>query len=98
MKEALKLIFVQRLRDLGFSGLLPHFRRRREAGIDLLTLQFDRNGGGFVVEISRCSPDGVMTHWGKHIPPTKVTAHDLPPDRRHRLGSPRPGSDGYCSV
>ena len=94
IKDALKSVFVPKLRELGFAGTLPHFRRRGTSRIDLLTVQFDRYGGGFVVEISRCPLDGVTTHWGKHIPPNKVTAHDLHPDLRQRLGSPRPGVDG----
>lgn len=94
MKDALKSVLVPRLRGLGFGGTLPHFRRRKTSGVDLLTVQFDRHGGGFVVEISRCSLDGVTTRWGKHIPPNKVTVHDLDPQLRHRLGSPRPGVDG----
>ena len=73
---------------------MPHFRRIQDDRVDLLTVQFDRHGGGFVVEISRCGSDGVTTHWGLHIPATKVTAHDLHPDKRHRLGSPGPNIEG----
>jgi hypothetical protein len=94
MNEALKTGFVPILRQLGFKGSLPHFRRRRDEGVDLLTIQFDRHGGGFAVEISRCGVEGVTTHWGEHIPAAKVTAHDLHPDQRHRLGSPAPNVDG----
>ena len=94
MNAALKETLVPILRERGFKGSLPHFRRILPARTDLLTVQFDRHGGGFIVEISRCSPSGVTTSWGKHIPAAKVTAHDLPPDKRHRLGSPRPGTDG----
>lgn len=54
-------------------------------GIDLLTFQFDRNGGGFVIEIARAAVGGITTHWGKEIPASKVTAWDLHPDDRHRI-------------
>ena len=94
MNAALKEKFVPVLRAREFKGSLPHFRRILSDRVDLLTVQFDRHGGGFVVEISRCEPSGVTTAWGKHIPAVKATAHDLHPDRRHRLGSPRPGTDG----
>jgi len=91
MKAALKSTVVPRLRKLGFSGSFPHLRRRRPDRIDLLTFQFDRHGGGFVIEISRCPPDGLTTAWGKQIAPGKVTAWDLPPKERGRI-KPREGS------
>jgi Domain of unknown function (DUF4304) len=94
MNAALRDRFVPLLRERGFKGSLPHFRRIDEDRIDLLTLQFDKYGGGFVIEISRCPLDGVTTAWGKNIPAARVTAHDLHHDERHRLGSPAPGQDG----
>jgi hypothetical protein len=94
MDAALREKVVPVLRARGFKGSLPHFRRILPERVDLLTVQFDRHGGGFVVEVSRCSPTGITTSWGKHIPATQATAHDLPPDKRHRLGSPNPGRDG----
>ena len=94
MNQALKTVFVPVLRELGFKGSLPRFRRHRNDRVDLLTIQFDRYGGGFVVEISRCGTEGMTTYWGKHIPATKATAHDLHPDERHRLRSPAPNVDG----
>jgi len=94
MNTSLKERLVPALRERGFKGSLPHFRRIQAGRIDLLTVQFDRHGGGFVVEISKCGPNGATTSWGKEIPPAKVTAHDLHPDKRHRLGSPTPNVDG----
>jgi hypothetical protein len=94
MDAALRETFVPVLRARGFKGSLPHFRRLLPDRVDLLSVQFDRHGGGFVVEVSRCSPDGVTTALGKHIPASRATAHDLHPDKRHRLGSPRPGTEG----
>lgn len=59
-------------------------------GLDVLTFQFDRYGGGFVIEIARCSQEGFLTSWGKQIPPSKVTTWDLPSSWRHRI-QPREG-------
>jgi uncharacterized protein DUF4304 len=94
MESALLEILAPALRKRGFKGSLPHFRRIHDARVDLLTVQFDRHGGGFIVEISMCGSGGVTTSWGKQIPASKVTAHDLHPNERHRLGSPAPGVDG----
>jgi hypothetical protein len=91
MLKALKEIVVTRLRENGFHGSFPHFRRRGKEKIDLLTFQFDKWGGGFVIEISKCAPDGITTRWGVHIPPDQVKAPDMHPDRRLRL-QPKHGS------
>lgn len=71
MDDALKKYLVPALRERGFKGSHPHFRRLLKDRIDLSTVQFDKNGGGFVVEISRCEVEGVTTHWGKHVPAKK---------------------------
>ncbi|AUT64269.1 DUF4304 domain-containing protein [Paraburkholderia terrae] len=95
MDRALKARFVPALRQLGFKGSLPHFRRQRDDRIDLLTVQFDRHGGGFIVELSQCGVEGITTHWGKFVSASTVTAHDLHPSQRHRLGSPEPNKDHW---
>ena len=84
MEAALKRIIVPELRRAGFSGSFPHFRRLHQA-VDLITFQFDRHGGGFVIEVATGDPSGFTTHWGKHIPANKLTAWDLNPGRRKRL-------------
>jgi hypothetical protein len=96
MNAALKAEFVPALRDAGFRGSLPHFRRQLKDRIDLLTIQFDQWGGGFVVEISNCEPVGVTMHWGEKVPPGKVTVHHLHPDKRLRIQArPGPGTDDW---
>jgi hypothetical protein len=85
MSQALKDVVVPVLRDRGFTGSFPYFRRRRQECIDLFTFQFDRHGGGFIIEIGRCQPEGFTTHWGKLIPPEKVRIWDLPPKQRARI-------------
>ncbi|MFI5095886.1 MAG: DUF4304 domain-containing protein [Candidatus Acidiferrales bacterium] len=93
MIAALKAEFVPALRKRGFKGSFPHFRRVKPDKIDLLTIQFDRWGGGFVIEIAKCGPDGITTYWGLHIPANKVRAWDVN-SPRPRLGAPAPGEDG----
>ena len=88
MIAALREVVLPVLRDMGFSGSFPHFRRIRETQIDLLTFQFNRHGGSFVVRGRVLRTDGFTTSWGKHIPPNKVQAHDIV--QRLRLGSHPP--------
>jgi len=85
MDIALNEVVVPALQASGFKGSFPHFRRPSFEAIDLLTFQFDKWGGGFVIEIARCSAEGYHTHWGKHIPPSKVRAWDLNPSLRYRV-------------
>jgi hypothetical protein len=44
------------------------------------------DGGGFIIEIAVCSRNGHTHKWGEIVPPSKVTAHDLHPDNRLRIG------------
>ncbi|UPM55453.1 DUF4304 domain-containing protein [Gottfriedia acidiceleris] len=92
MDNALKKIVIPFLREHGFKGSLPHFRRMNEMNIDLITFQFNRWGGSFVVELTSCSLEGVTTYWGEHIPPNKVTAHDI--NDRFRLGANSKDGEG----
>ena len=87
MIAALREVVLPTLRDMGFGGSFPHFRRIRDTQIDLLTFQFNRHGGSFVVEAAFCAPDGFTTHWGEHVPPKKVRAHDIHPNQRPHLHS-----------
>ena len=85
MDAALKTFVVPWLRSQGFKGSLPHFRRHRETVTDLLSFQFDKYGGGFVIEIAQCSREGVAMCWGKTVPATKATALHVDGTQRLRL-------------
>jgi hypothetical protein len=85
MNQAIKEITVPFLRDQEFKGSFPHFRRFKDDRINLLTFQFSLSSSKFVVEISNCSPKGIVTSWGKEIIPSKCNAHDM--YRRLRIGS-----------
>lgn len=85
MDNAIKEITIPFLREQGFKGSLPHFRRFKEDRINLLTFQFSLSSSKFVVEISNCSPNGIVTPWGKEISPSKCSAHDM--YKRLRIGS-----------
>ena len=85
MDVALKTAVVPVLRESGFTGSYPHLRRVYVTHVDLLTFQFDVNGGGFVIEVARCGIGGTTSYGGKHIPASKVTAWDIHPDDRLRI-------------
>ncbi|MCL1696195.1 DUF4304 domain-containing protein [Lysinibacillus sp. BPa_S21] len=80
------------LREQGFKGSFPHFRRCNENNIDLITFQFNKWGGSFVVELASCPKGGTTTYWGEKIPPNKVNAHHI--NKRFRLGAKSLEEDG----
>jgi hypothetical protein len=85
------------LKELGFKGKIPHFRRILRDRINLLTFQFDRIGGGFVIEIANCKPEGYTMHWGEKIVPEKLTAHDVDKRKRiqHNMKTPHSSTDDW---
>lgn len=91
MDLALKAVVVPVLRERGFTGLYPYFRRLHTTYVELLTFQFDVNGGGFVIEMSRCGIGGVTTSEGRYISAAEVRPWDLDPFDRLRI-KPREGA------
>ena len=83
MIKSLKEIVIPELRNRNFIGSFPHFRKTKNGKTNLLTFQFDRNGGGFIIELANWNKSEFKTHWGKIIPLNKLTAHDL--DERQRI-------------
>ena len=83
MVKSLKEIVIPELRNRNFKGSFPHFRKTENGKTNLLTFQFDRNGGGFIIELANWNKSEFKTHWNKIIPLNKLTAHDL--DKRQRI-------------
>jgi hypothetical protein len=86
MIAALKEIVVPTLRDMGFRGSFPHFRRQRDEQLDLLTFQFSQWGGRFAVEISSCPATGYALHTGESVSAERAHVHHQQPRSRLRLG------------
>jgi hypothetical protein len=59
--EVLQATAIPFLRQKGFAGSMPHFRRIVANRVDLLTFQFSAwSYGTFCVELSQCGVDGYM--------------------------------------
>lgn len=93
MQQAIKSIVTPRLRELGFKGSLPHFRRLANDSADLLTVQFNLSGGSCVVELAACTSAEIAAHWRADLELKNVTAHDM--NVRRRLGSSAQGRDRW---
>ena len=102
MRRALERGVIAGLRAAGFTGAWPHFRRRLTTRIDLVTIRFDKWGGGFYVAIAVAPPSKLRPPivWFA-IAAAKVTAeHVVDYDRRvlrqWRLGArARKGNHWY---
>ena len=85
MRAALRRFTIPLLRERGFTGTYPHFRREKENCIELLSFQTNAWGGAFTVEVSAVFPGSSDTNYplagGKN--PETLTAFDT--NRRHRL-------------
>jgi Domain of unknown function (DUF4304) len=88
MLTALQHTLVAALHARGFSGSLPHLRRARLDRFDLVTVHFDRGGGGFVVEIGQRPSAGITA---SSVPPDKVVTYHAAFADRARL-QPRRGT------
>jgi hypothetical protein len=84
LEAALRDVVIPELRQRGFRGSFPHYRRILPTRIDLLTFQFYSAGGSFVVEVAKCGPEGPTRPSGV-IAPARATAWDVL--HRLRLGS-----------
>jgi hypothetical protein len=82
MINALKEIFVPEIKILGFTGSFPHFRKIEKEVTNLITFQFDRNGGGFIIEIANYKGDE-FKFGSKIIPLNKLDAHYI--NKRKRI-------------
>ncbi len=93
MHKALKQIVVPYLRQQGFKGTFPHFRRLTETKIDLLSFQFRIQGGGFFIDLASSTPNGFVDGSGNFVPPNKLNAYyGIFNGTSHRL-SPTDSSD-----
>jgi len=86
MDLALKQIVVPRLREMGFKGSMPHFRRVRGDLLDLLSFQFDRYGGSFCVEVASAPAAGLHVTPDWFVPAEKLDVGHT--RERLRLGAP----------
>ena len=93
MNLALKAIAVAKLRQLGFKGSFPHFRRIYQKHAELVVFQFNKYAGSFVVEIASITTEQVGTHWKADLSLSNANVYDT--DKRHRLGAVGNGDNWF---
>lgn len=84
MISELKKKVIPILKESGFKGSFPNFRRVSRDTLNLITFQFDKWGGGFCIEIANGNPQG-FTYGGEFIETKNIRPYHLV--NRIRLGA-----------
>jgi len=77
MMQALKEHFLPGMRERGFRGSFPHFRRKRPDRVDYVMIQFRRGGGSFTINIGQSGPGGLTAGPWADLPIEKLTVGHL---------------------
>ncbi len=85
MRAALRKFTIPQLREHGFTGTYPHFRREKADCIELLSFQTNAWGGSFTVEVSAVFPGRPDTNYPLASDKTPDTLTVFDTNHRHRL-------------
>ena len=85
VRRILERDLVPALKTDGFRGKFPDFQRSENGCLHLLSIEFDKNGGGFFLEFA-CHPPGDMkTSWGEVVLEQNLTVAHTHFEGRARL-------------
>jgi hypothetical protein len=85
MRKAFRKHLVPALVAAGFVGKSIHFMRLRDDSQDLLSIQYWKYGGSFILEFGRRDRGPLHTAWGPVIPEESLEVAYLPVGDRARL-------------
>ena len=85
MRKALKRHWLPELARLGFAGNTSTFQRLEPDAQDLLSLQYWKYGGEFILEFARRTRGPFATSWGTVVLEEKMEVAYLNPLDRARL-------------
>ena len=98
MLSALKEHVFPKLKEAGFTGKYPHFRRKREDRVDLISFQSNKYGGSFTVEISTAFLNGEDKNYTLYGDMTEDTLNVSATNERYRLPGMFDGRFYYSDV
>ena len=93
MRGSFKSILIPALASRGFRGKRSTFRRFGPDYLDLLTIQYWKYGGSFILEFGRTARGDFQTNWGPIVPEDEMDVAHLPTTKRARLDERDPASD-----
>ena len=85
LRRAFKRHLVPRLTSLGFAGKSSNFQRLTATAQDLLSIQYWKYGGSFILEFGRRERGPLLTAWGEIVPEEALDVAYLPISDRARL-------------
>lgn len=85
MRKALKKVLLPELKLNGFVGTTSSFQRLSPENLDLLSIQYRKYGGQFILEFARRERGAFSTSWGEIVPEEKIGVAHVSPLRRARL-------------
>lgn len=98
MLRALKLHVLPQLREQGFDGKYPNFKRTQPNCIELIGFQANKWGGSFLVEMSAAFPNSKPQNFQLYGDMTLDTLRIDATNRRYRLPGMFDGWFPYCDV
>ncbi|MGD8643660.1 MAG: DUF4304 domain-containing protein [Chromatiales bacterium] len=84
-RTILKRALVPHVESEGFVGKFPEFHRTENGELHLLSVQFDKYGGGFFLEFARHPSGHMATPWDEMVPERELTVAHSPIESRARL-------------
>lgn len=95
MREAIKTYVIPYIRQKGFKGSYPHFRRVNKDKLEIISFQFSFFSEKFTISLGKCPADNIKTFLGEEIKPNKVTAfHNIENGNKVRM-TPCEGKDHW---
>jgi hypothetical protein len=95
LRKALRKHLLPQLRELGFNGKTSTFQRANPDSLDLLSIQYWKYGGEFILEFARFERGELLTSWGEVVPEAKLdVAYVSPLDRARLVRGTRPSGFG----
>ena len=85
MRKSLRARVLPALRQSGFSGDFPHFRRQTTTHFEFVTFQFNKYGGSFIIELGQWPIAQPVPDDAAGMPFAKLNSWCLPLAARARL-------------
>ena len=85
LRASTKHILEPAMSAQGFAVRYPHFQRKRNGHLELVSLQHDKWGGGFFLEFAKHAGGDLETAWGECVPEAEVEVAHTDPATRARL-------------
>jgi len=95
IRVAMKKLFEPFLAAEGFTGKYPHFQRKEGGDLQLLSVIYDKWGGGFVLEFAHHPTGPLHTAWGTIVPEEEIDVAYASVSTRARLVRTERGQGCY---